>query len=230
MTFTGLRHFFQRPTPSKRDFWQLKIEPKSVSEIPTSRDLAKTKRYNPHTLDLLPRLKLLSPRVLLVIGLLAVAPASYMLRQPFASGLSVLSFIGLFLLLLAWIVGKITRIDGWLALLIAWLCLAFLLDGAYVIRARDNYPMAALSAAFLALDGSAAYLLSIKDRKGVLVAKSLFAARLVVVVLYIVTDAAVVQRSLEAVVTVAWLLYLLRSKHVREMYFPASTDKSFANS
>ena len=175
-------------------------------------------------------MKSLSPRLLVAIGLLGIAPACYMLRLPFAAGLSVLSFISLFLMLLAWIVTKITRMGGWLALLIAWLCLAFLLDGAYVIRARHSYPMAALSAAFLALDGSAAYLLSIKDSKGVLIAKSLFAARLVVVVVYIVTNAGVVRRTLEAIVTVAWLLYLLRSKHVREMYFPASTDKSFSNS
>lgn len=117
---------------------------------------------------------------------------------------------------------KLVGIGGWLLLLIVklWIGAAVrVLSGI----AQPNHLVALLNFAFAALAGTAAYLLSRKNRKGVVLAKILLAAEAAYYALELMPPASVDNPFKTAgffTASVLYFIYLFRSKRVKNTYSP----------
>jgi uncharacterized membrane protein len=116
-----------------------------------------------------------------------------------------------------------TSVSGWLSLLILWLRVAVVLCLLSAIITRNSYPIAALNLAFAGLAASAAHFLAIKNGKGVLLAKLYLVTRVIPVLFEFahLSEADVLRTSIGCGISLLWYLYLLRSKQVSSVYFPA---------
>lgn len=120
-----------------------------------------------------------------------------------------------------------TDISGWLAVLILWFVLQVIpysiasFGFIHFHRFGGAFFESLVFAGFAAVTG---YLLFIKNKKGVLLAKLYLIVRLCVLVVEITSlgKAAVLRNGLAVCMLILWYLYLVRSKRVKSIYSPAS--------
>jgi energy-converting hydrogenase Eha subunit C len=116
-------------------------------------------------------------------------------------------------------------ISGWLALLIFWFALQVIVYSLALIGLRHNigivFGESSMFAGFAAVTG---YLLLVRNKKGVLLAKFYLLAYLILHLVALVQSVSVaktgvLRQSLAICTIILWLLYLLRSKRVKRIYF-----------
>lgn len=121
---------------------------------------------------------------------------------------------------------KLVGIGGWLSLLIIKLSLGAAVR-VLVGIALPNHLEALLNIGFGVLSGIAAFLLLIRNRKGVLLAKIFLATEAAYYVLELLPPTSVdnpFKTSGFFVASILYLIYLFRSERVKNTYFPQPVE------
>ena len=120
-----------------------------------------------------------------------------------------------------------SEFGGWLLFLIIilWSDAVLYLFVGFV--ARHSYVPALWNLFLSALTASAAYFLTIKNSKGVLLAKLYFAANLVLRLVGVarIGTASIFRTSASIGITTCYYLYLVRSERVKAIYFSGASKR-----